>query len=148
VSLVTLDTRIQDLSATVRTKNCLWELASRPHNFGHRPRGWCPQTVRDLVRMAPAEAMCAKGFGEATLKEVTGILRANGLDWNMDIPDKPKVEFPGVGKRELFAAMCLQGLLANNWSECSAPKEVFAADAVGVADALLAELEKEEGDAR
>lgn len=46
----------------------------------------------------------------------------------------------GLTKRELFAAMAMQGLLA---SEVTATHEEFAASAVEQADALLAALEKQ-----
>lgn len=54
-----------------------------------------------------------------------------------------EVEGSGLGltKRELFAAMAMQGLLAN--SERDAEAEGFARDAVRSADALLAELAKD-----
>lgn len=45
----------------------------------------------------------------------------------------------GLTKRELFAAMAMQGLLA---SDLEAKFEVFAEVSVLQADALLAELEK------
>lgn len=47
----------------------------------------------------------------------------------------------GLTKRELFAAMALQGLLANDPDQDSV--EGVAHDAVWFADALLAELAKE-----
>lgn len=46
----------------------------------------------------------------------------------------------GLTKRELIAAMAMQGLLS---SETQATYEEFAASSVEVADALLAELAKE-----
>lgn len=49
-------------------------------------------------------------------------------------------EVDGLTKRELFAAMAMQGLLAN--AERDAEAEGFARDAVRSADALLAELAK------
>jgi hypothetical protein len=58
-----------------------------------------------------------------------------------DIP----AEFAGLTKRELFAAMAMQGILGNQVYE--PPRRVriplMAIDAVQAADALLAELAKE-----
>lgn len=44
----------------------------------------------------------------------------------------------GLTKRELFAAMMMQGMLAD--PECNPKREVLARDAVSLADALLAQL--------
>lgn len=49
----------------------------------------------------------------------------------------------GLTRRELFAAMAMQGFLASLAGE--SPYADVAADAVGYADALLAELEKPRG---
>jgi hypothetical protein len=46
----------------------------------------------------------------------------------------------GLTKRELFAAMAMQGLIADH--ENNAPHDVFAEVSVEMADALLKELEK------
>jgi hypothetical protein len=53
---------------------------------------------------------------------------------------------PGLTKRELIAAMCLQGMLANDWQgyavrdpEC----EAMATAAVNYAEALLDKLKKD-----
>ena len=62
-------------------------------------------------------------------------------------PDMPIEGGPGLTKRELFAAMALQGWLAgcgNSYGEfTSAPKAapLVAMRCVGFADALLAELQ-------
>lgn len=51
-------------------------------------------------------------------------------------------EHPGLTKRELFAAMAMQGMLTTLvWSESGDQR--VAQDAVKLADALLKELEKE-----
>lgn len=47
-------------------------------------------------------------------------------------------DYPGMTKRELFAAMAMQGMLAN----AVATNLVVAASSVIMADALLAELAK------
>lgn len=57
----------------------------------------------------------------------------------------------GLTKRELFAAMALQGLLsdtriADGFSDIKKFKEHLAGASVGYADALLAELAKEKSD--
>jgi len=49
-------------------------------------------------------------------------------------------EYMGLTKRELFAAMAMQGLLSD--PEMNAPHEPVAQAAVGYADALLKELAK------
>lgn len=49
--------------------------------------------------------------------------------------------YDGLSKRELFAAMAMQGLLANSMD---VTPEIFAQSSVRLADALLAELEKKE----
>lgn len=49
----------------------------------------------------------------------------------------------GMSKREYFAAMALQGLLA---SECQMTNERFAEGAVNLADCLLLALEEEPSD--
>ena len=49
--------------------------------------------------------------------------------------------FSGLTKRELFAAIAMQGILAN--PDCNAKTyEAYAVDGVRYADALLAELAK------
>lgn len=52
------------------------------------------------------------------------------------------IEYVGLTKREQIAAMALQGLLAGNVVCGSMGFDDFANDAVKLADALLAELEK------
>jgi hypothetical protein len=47
---------------------------------------------------------------------------------------------PGLTKRELFAAMAMQGLLAD--PDINSPNDLLARCAVGYADALLKELAK------
>lgn len=49
-----------------------------------------------------------------------------------------KAEFAGLTKREYFAAMAMQGILAKS----DAPMSYAARDAVMFADELLAELER------
>lgn len=56
-------------------------------------------------------------------------------------PEYPSLS-PGLAKRELFAAMALQGLLASN---VSLKRDGMAEYAVACAESLLAELEKGEG---
>lgn len=50
------------------------------------------------------------------------------------------MQYPGLTKRELFAAMILQGM-ASNSSHTAAPYEAFAKGAVMGADALIKALE-------
>ena len=47
---------------------------------------------------------------------------------------------PGLTKRELFAAMAMQGMLAHGWCDGNDPYTVKAA--VSIADLMLAELGK------
>ena len=57
-------------------------------------------------------------------------------------PAYPNIQVPslkGLTKREYFAAMALQGLLATNSTTTT---EYYAIDAVRVADALIEELNK------
>lgn len=62
---------------------------------------------------------------------------------NGDTPASPWETYCGLTKRELFAAMAMQGLLASNaaWGPDELP--VHARIAAQLADALLAELEKD-----
>lgn len=54
--------------------------------------------------------------------------------------DRLAGEYPGLTKREYFAAMAMQGLCAEDHSkEC----KTVALWSVGMADALIAELNKE-----
>lgn len=55
--------------------------------------------------------------------------------WN----DESANGFPGLTKREYFAAMAMQGLLANDYKGSAS---IFAGKSVQMADALLAELKK------
>ena len=48
----------------------------------------------------------------------------------------------GLTKRELFAAMAMQGMVANERLATQFTDELLAADAVEAADALLIELAK------
>ena len=58
-------------------------------------------------------------------------------------PDvKGSEQSEGLTKRELFAAMAMQGFLANPQSTQEWLREFLAVSAVGAADALLAELAK------
>ena len=50
---------------------------------------------------------------------------------------------PGLTKRELFAAMAMQGFCAIPKINCTISPEIVARDAARLADALLAELVKE-----
>ena len=53
-------------------------------------------------------------------------------------------QFAGLTKRELIAAMAMQGMLANAHEDYQGyPPESFADDAATYADALLAELAKD-----
>jgi hypothetical protein len=49
---------------------------------------------------------------------------------------------PGLSKREYFAAMAMQGLCAS--SDTSVPQDILIGWSVGMADALIAALNKEE----
>ena len=53
----------------------------------------------------------------------------------------PNTQHHGLTKRELFAAMAMQGILSENENVYSQPQ--VAADSVSYADALIAELGKE-----
>ena len=55
--------------------------------------------------------------------------------------DSPHVDPSGLTKRELFAAMAMQGLLAANEAETQTFGDI-AEDAVRMTDALIAELNK------
>ncbi len=58
--------------------------------------------------------------------------------------DDEYIRWLGLTKRELFAAMAMQGVLANPVEHlASAPREDIAGWAVEFADALLDELAKE-----
>ena len=58
---------------------------------------------------------------------------------------EPNVAFPALTKREMFAAMAMQGILANpNTQGDEALIEAAAPVMVRFADALIAELEKGE----
>jgi hypothetical protein len=68
----------------------------------------------------------------------------NKIKTNPDEPVQPEeyntnYRFNGLTKREYFAAMALQGLLATNSTTST---EYYAIDAVRVADALINELNK------
>lgn len=55
--------------------------------------------------------------------------------------------YPGLTKRERFAAMAMQGMLANNWigySDKEPECEELGRIAVNFADALIAALNKNE----
>ena len=54
---------------------------------------------------------------------------------------EPLPQYGGLTKRELFAAMAMQGMLADH--TCDAEPDAFAEVAVNYADALIAELNKE-----
>lgn len=49
---------------------------------------------------------------------------------------------PGLTKREYFAAMALQGLLAGSQGKVAWSEKQFAIGAINLADALIAELSK------
>lgn len=53
---------------------------------------------------------------------------------------KPRLASDGLTKRELFAAMAMQGILSD--SEYNEPVERLASSSVRAADALIAELAK------
>lgn len=73
---------------------------------------------------------------------------------NSNEPAYPTATMPGLTKRELLAAMAMQGLLANADAIRSTttkapvleirPSEAMARASVNYADALLAELAKKE----
>lgn len=54
-------------------------------------------------------------------------------------------EFHGLTKRELFAAMAMQGIINNPHRIAGLTYEDTVTDAVNYADALIAELEKKDG---
>lgn len=56
-------------------------------------------------------------------------------------------DYPGLTKRELIAAMAMQGLCSSE-QYASATSELIAAHSVEISDALLAELSKEQNDGR
>lgn len=56
-------------------------------------------------------------------------------------PQTIRYQAAGLTKRELFAAMALQGICANETTKPNFP--LIASDAVELADALLAELAKD-----
>ena len=57
-------------------------------------------------------------------------------------PDHPGSVYPGLTKREHFAAMAMQGLLASaGRNSCNSIMDVIAESAIA-ADALLAELDR------
>ena len=60
-----------------------------------------------------------------------------------------ETESEGISKREYFAAKALQGILANHWCQNDFKNNIVAMDyaetaqqAIGYADALIAELSK------
>lgn len=58
------------------------------------------------------------------------------------------IDYPGLTKRELFAAMALQGMISNHLVVPhfkSSDYETYAKGAISHADALLAELERTNG---
>jgi hypothetical protein len=63
-------------------------------------------------------------------------------DGHGDLIDPFVTSAGGLSKRELFAGMAMQGLLASGPHDCEAAG--IAHDAVLFADALLAELEKKQ----
>lgn len=71
---------------------------------------------------------------------------SNGNDTAFPIvhPDGSGVQYFGLGKREYFAAMALQGILANSMYESPRREKLglMAKDAVSAADALLDALTK------
>lgn len=59
--------------------------------------------------------------------------------WN----DQGQPVEPGITKRELFAAMAMQGMMSARVRECEDTRyETYARSAVKQADALVTELEK------
>lgn len=66
-------------------------------------------------------------------------MRAHSLAYPHDTTNLAEWE-RGLTKRELFAAMAMQGLLASDWI-CKQPS-VMASRSVQAADALIAELSK------
>lgn len=67
----------------------------------------------------------------------------NDSAYPIETTDASKYEFvdKGLTKRELISAMCLQGLLSNSGLRHNIE---YAKDAVKLADALIAELNKGE----
>jgi hypothetical protein len=65
----------------------------------------------------------------------TAVMNAGRYDW----PDEYGRE--GLTKRELFAAMAMQGLLADPYT--SGSHQIVADESIKFADALIAELAKE-----
>jgi len=62
-------------------------------------------------------------------------------------PELPWAQSPGLTKREYFAAMAMQGLLASCANRVSDPY-TLAPDATACADAIIAALSKGAADAR
>jgi hypothetical protein len=77
----------------------------------------------------------AKKLGNTPINVVDGEYAANALAANLT----------GLTKRELFAAMAIQGLIIRSYGEPIAP-QATAHFAVEYADALLEELSKEQSD--
>lgn len=72
-------------------------------------------------------------------KEISG-------EWaGQSYTEKAMVDVPGLTKRELFAAMAMQGLFADGATSRASNIEIAEA-AVLAADALLAELERTNGE--
>jgi hypothetical protein len=59
---------------------------------------------------------------------------------NKNEPAYPTESYYGLSKRELFAAMAMQGFISN--SNAMGTYEDFARDSVEIAEALIKELEK------
>lgn len=63
----------------------------------------------------------------------------------LPVCEETKEAVPGVSKRELFAAMAMQGMLAQNYFSGGNGSEACSNDAVKYAEALLAKLKESEG---
>ena len=66
--------------------------------------------------------------------------RARPNPWDFFATRKPALASESITKRELFAAMAMQGILSD--SEYNEPVERLASSSVRAADALIAELSK------
>lgn len=61
----------------------------------------------------------------------------------MNAPTWTRVIEPALTRREVFAAMAMQGMIANPATSSTTTNEALASYARHAADALIAELDKE-----
>lgn len=60
------------------------------------------------------------------------------------VTDGTRTVEPGLTKREYFAALALQGMLANQTRGTTTDPSFFASEAVKASDALITELDKKQ----